>query len=143
MNLIAGEVAAEGAARHFRAHQFSVALPEAFKEVAVGPATLGIRPEHIRVHRKAAEPADLTLPVRLVEPLGKDTLLYFDIASERPLIADSEGLAMAEMEAGDRIGLTLTRECLFLFGPDGRRLARGGALTATDRMQIAAVQAEP
>ena len=35
---------------------------------------------------------------------------------------------MAEMDAGDRVGLTLTRDCLFLFGRDGRRIARGAAL---------------
>ena len=39
-----------------------------------------------------------------------------------PLIAVSEDLAMAEMKAGERVGLTLTRDCLFLFGPDGQRI---------------------
>ena len=33
-----------------------------------------------------------TIPVRLVEPLGKDTLLYFDDGTERAFIAVSEGL---------------------------------------------------
>ena len=89
------------------------------------------------MQRAGAAAADLDLPVRLVEPLGKDTLLYFDIGSERPFIAVSEGLSMAEMEAGDRVGLTLTRDCLFLFGPDGRRIARDAAFVAPGYAQLA------
>jgi hypothetical protein len=84
--------------------------------------------------------ADVDLPVRLVEPLGKDTLLYFDIGAERPLIAVSEGLAMAEMKVGDQLALTLLRECIFLFGADGRRLARGATSSAPIRAQLAAAR---
>jgi ABC-type sugar transport system ATPase subunit len=123
MNLIADEVASKGAARHFRTPQFSVTLPEAFKVVPVGPATLGIRPEHIRVQRADAGSADIMLPVRLVEPLGKDTLLYFDITSERPLIAVSEGLAMAEMEAGAIWRLHLAAAVVYRIGNPGAAAA--------------------
>ena len=133
MNLVAGEVRREGDAPHFRSPHFSIALPEPFKEVPGGPITLGIRPEHVGMRRADAASADLHLPVRLVEPLGKDTLLYFDIGTERPFIAVSEGLSMAEMEAGDNIGLTLTRECLFLFSADGKRIASGTAFTSPMR----------
>ncbi len=135
MNLIAGEVDHDGGMPHFHSPHFSLALPAPFNEVAGGRVTLGIRPEHLRVGRDDA--ADIDLPVRLVEPLGKDTLLYFDIGAERPLIAVSEGLAMAEMEAGDRLGLTLIRECIFLFGTDGRRIARGTSAAAPARARIA------
>jgi ABC-type sugar transport system ATPase subunit len=136
MNLVPGELVGENGAPHFRSPRISITLPSAFNEVPVGPVTLGIRPEHLAVGRDGAAAADLDLPVRLVEPLGKDTLLYFDIGSERPFVAISEGLSLAEMEAGDRIGLTLTRECLFLFAPDGQRIARGGALAAPLRAQL-------
>ena len=123
MNLVVGEIAGNGSGRLFRSRPFSIALPQRFDTAPTGPATLGIRPEHLRVRRGAAADADLDLPVRLVEPLGKDTLLYFDIGTERPFIAISADPAMAEMESGERVGLTLTRDCLFLFGPDGRRIA--------------------
>jgi multiple sugar transport system ATP-binding protein len=133
MNLIAGEIAREGGASHFRSRHFSVALPEPLNGAPAGPVTLGIRPEHVGVRRSGAASADLDLPVRLIEPLGKDTLLYFDIGMERPFIAVSEGLSMAEMEAGDRAWLTLTRECLFLFGADGTRVARGAGFAGQTR----------
>jgi multiple sugar transport system ATP-binding protein len=139
MNLIAGDIVGENGAPTFRALRFSIALPEPFHSLSAGPVTLGIRPEHLRAQRGAAASGDLDLPVRLIEPLGKDTLLYFDIGAERPLIAVSEGLAMAEMQPGDRLALTLTRERLFLFGPDGRRLARGAAQGAPVRAQFAGV----
>ena len=45
MNLIAGEVVGDNGAPSFRSPQFSIALPEAFRNAA-GPVTLGIRPEH-------------------------------------------------------------------------------------------------
>jgi ABC-type sugar transport system ATPase subunit len=127
MNLVAGEIVGDNGAPRFHSRYFTIGLPEAFAAVPAGPVTLGIRPEHLRVQRDTGMPADLVLPVRLVEPLGKDTLLYFDIGAERPFIAVSEGLALAELDSGDRVGLTLTRHCIFLFGADGRRLARSAA----------------
>ncbi|MGE5271404.1 MAG: TOBE domain-containing protein, partial [Thiohalocapsa sp.] len=137
MNLVAGEVAGEDGLPHFRSPYLSLLLPDAFAAAPAGPVTLGIRPEHLRVQRDTGMPADLVLPVRLVEPLGKDTLLYFDIGAERPFIAVSEGLVMAELDAGERVGLTLTRECLFLFGADGSRIARGAAPPPQARVQLA------
>jgi lactose/L-arabinose transport system ATP-binding protein len=137
MNLIAGEIVGENGGPAFRSPRISIALPEIFGGATPGPATLGIRPEHLRAQRAGAASGDLELPVRLIEPLGKDTLLYFDIGAERPLIAVSEGLAMAEMEAGDRVALTLTRDRLFLFAPDGRRIARGAGVDAPMRAQFA------
>jgi hypothetical protein len=74
------------------------------------------------VQRAGATDTDIDLPVRLVEPLGKDTLLYFDIGTERPFIAVSNDPGLAEMQDGDRVGLTLTRDFLFLFDRDGRRV---------------------
>jgi multiple sugar transport system ATP-binding protein len=43
-----------------------------------GNAVLGIRPEHFAV---AADAADgIAINVKLVEPLGSDTLIHFDLA---------------------------------------------------------------
>jgi hypothetical protein len=62
------------------------------------------------------------LPVRLVEPLGRDTLLYFDAGAERPFVAVSEGLAMADISVGARVALTFDPRRLYLFGADGKRI---------------------
>jgi ABC-type sugar transport system ATPase subunit len=137
MNLIAGEIIQEGAGRRFHSMNISIALPDPFSDLPPGAVSLGIRPENVVVQPGAAATADLHLPVRLVEPLGKDTLLYFELGAERPFVAVSEGLAMAELEAGDRVGLTFARERIFVFGGDGRCIAGGSAGGTPVRMQLA------
>jgi ABC-type sugar transport system ATPase subunit len=123
MNLVAGEVARTNGSVHFRAASFELALPAKFAAAKPGPASLGIRPEHVAVTRNGT--AITTLPLRLVEPLGKDTLLYFDDGSERSFVAVTEGLSMAEVEVGARLGLVLAPDRLHLFGADGRRVDAG------------------
>lgn len=125
MNLVAGEVVHEGGGARFRTKLLSVRLPASCNAVPPGPATLGIRPENVGVDPDGR--GDVALPVRLVEPLGKDTLLYFDDGTERAFVAVVAGLAAATLRPGAPVGLALPHEHLFLFGPDGRRLARGAA----------------
>lgn len=84
-----------------------------------GKMTLGIRPEHVRV---CAE-GDNRDTAQLVEPLGKDTLLYSDPDSERPMVAIVEGLQLANFRVGQPVGLTFTDANIFLFYGDGRRVA--------------------
>lgn len=123
MNLIAGEVSYDGGAPSFRANGLAVRLPGRFNGVPPGRTTLGIRPEHVSaVPAGNGATSDFELPVRLVEPLGKDTLLYFDVGMERPFVTVSEGIAMAELDSGARLCLTLVRDKIFLFGADGLRI---------------------
>jgi ABC-type sugar transport system ATPase subunit len=125
MNLIAGAIEHESGAARFRSTRFEVALPERFKAEKPGAATLGIRPEHVGV--TLGGKGEIELPVRLVEPLGKDTLLYFDGGTDRAFVAVSEGLDMADIKIGARVTLSFDPRRLYLFGPDGRRI--GGAVT--------------
>jgi ABC-type sugar transport system ATPase subunit len=122
MNLLPGTVTAEGDRLRFRSGPFELPLPGWFKGVAPGPATLGIRPEHVRIANNGG--AQTALPVRLVEPLGKDTLLYFDAGIERAFVAVSEGLSMSEVPIGARLGLIFDDANLHLFDQSGRRIAR-------------------
>jgi ABC-type sugar transport system ATPase subunit len=125
MNLVAGEVVRDGDAARFLAPRFTLTLPDRFNGVAPGPATLGMRPEHMTA-RAGEGDGDVQLPVSLVEPLGKDTLLYFDDGTPRSLVAVSEGLSMAQVKVGTPIALSFDPKQLFLFGPDGRRIAAAG-----------------
>jgi lactose/L-arabinose transport system ATP-binding protein len=131
MNLVAGEVADATNRLEFRARGFTVALPDRFRGVPLGAATFGIRPEHMEVQLGAGS-GDISLPLRLVEPLGKDTLLYFNDATERAFIAISEGLALAGLKPDASCGLRLAADKIYLFAPDGRRIHdrdRGAAAT--------------
>lgn len=123
MNLIPGEVVAGRTGARFRSPIFDVALPERFKSAQPGGATLGIRPEHVSA--SIGGDSEIALPVRLVEPLGKDTLLYFDVGTERAFIAVTEGLAMAGVEVGARVALSLDYDRLHLFDASGRRIGNG------------------
>jgi multiple sugar transport system ATP-binding protein len=125
MNLLAGDVVGDNGAAVFRTGALTIPMPERFKDVNPGPATLGIRPEHVVVASggNGEGKATIELPVRLVEPLGKDTLLYLDAGTERPFVAVTEGLGMAEVQAGARLSLFLEPRQIHLFGADGRRVA--------------------
>jgi ABC-type sugar transport system ATPase subunit len=126
MNLIPGEIVPENGSPLFRSASLHVALPQRFQAAKSGPVTLGIRPEHVGV----ARPGDggIELAVRLVEPLGRDTLLYFDAGSERAFIAVAAGLDLAGMRTGTRLALSLDPRRLYLFGTDGTQI-RGAKIS--------------
>src|SRR4029079_6314881 len=120
MNLVPGEVVHNNGVARFRSPLFDVPLPQRFAPAGPGKGTLGIRPEHvgINVGGKTGTP----LPVRLVEPLGKDTLLYFDAGTDRAFVAVSEGLDMAETKVGERLTLSLDERRMHLFDEQGRSI---------------------
>jgi ABC-type sugar transport system ATPase subunit len=120
MNLVAGEIVQESSATRFRSVRFEITLPEHFKAAKPGAVTLGIRPEHVGI--TLGGNGDVELPVRLVEPLGKDTLLYFDTGAERAFVAVTEGLDMADIKVGERIALSLNQRRIYLFDDKGQRI---------------------
>jgi multiple sugar transport system ATP-binding protein len=65
-----------------------------------GNAVLGIRPEHFAVAAGAAD--DLAINVKLVEPLGSDTLIHFDLAGGSAIARVDPAL---RPKVGDRITL--------------------------------------
>jgi ABC-type sugar transport system ATPase subunit len=121
MNLMAGKIEHADGTTRFRGKSFSTTLPGRLKDAAAGPATFGIRPEHVGVRLDSA--GEVVLPVRLIEPLGKDTLLYFDDGSARAFVAVTEGLTMADLKPGTRVGLSFAPDRIVLFTADGRRMA--------------------
>jgi ABC-type sugar transport system ATPase subunit len=117
MNLIAGTVAREGDRARFQAPGLAVELPPSLARAAAGAGTLGFRPEHLAVSQNGGI---FRGEVRLVEPLGKDTLLYFDRSGDQPLIAVVDGTRT--YREGDTLGVSVDPERLYLFGEDGRRV---------------------
>jgi hypothetical protein len=59
---------------------------------------------------------------KTAEPIGKDTLLYFDTGSDRAFVVVTEGLGMSEVSVGARLGLVLDVAHLHLFDQSGRRI---------------------
>lgn len=118
MNLIAGEITIANGSAAFACENFSVELPQRFNGNAGGKATLGIRPEHLRVGGEET----FIDEIQLVEPLGKDTLLYFNIGVDRPFIAIIEGLQLAKYKVGQSISIVLPPDNIYLFDDQGKRI---------------------
>jgi ABC-type sugar transport system ATPase subunit len=119
MNLIAGNVRNAT----FEGAGVSVNLSKGFSGIAEGAYTLGVRPEHLEVSAIGSGENSFALQceIGLVEPLGKDTLLYFDHGAEQPTIAIVDG-SDGGHQAGNRMGLTIPSSALYLFDSDGRRV---------------------
>jgi len=121
MNLLEGKITHSGSKAHFKNKMVSKDLP---KKAPAGTGTLGIRPEHIMVGGK--DPA-MKGKISLIEPLGKDTLLYFETKEERPLIAlvegfEVEGFEVEKFKVGDVVPLSFPPKQIYLFGSDGKRI---------------------
>lgn len=117
MNLLQGKVRRADGGAVFAGIGVTVGLPAALARAPEGPCTLGIRPEHVRV---GAADGTFRCAVKLVEPLGKDTLLYFEHGAELPTIAIVEGSSL--YRAGETLGITLDPARLYLFDATGRRV---------------------
>ncbi len=129
MNLLKGELRRENGAASFRAGVFNARLPGPVPNTE-GAATLGIRPEHMTIGDSGStEGEDFSAKVALVEPLGKDTLLYLDYGSEDNLIAVIEG--HRDIQTDSTVGVHLQHENLYYFGEDGSRLGPEGVPQAT------------
>lgn len=117
MNLIAGEVRRKPGGPAFAFGGNDVPL-DGMGEIPDGPVTtLGVRPEGVRLDGVVGGyPARVTL----VEPLGKETLVYLDYGSERLLIAVAN--PGFRVEEGASVEFDVRGGRLYLFDSDGRRL---------------------
>ena len=121
MNLIDGEVRLTTGGPAFSFNGREVPLT-GLGRVPDGPATLGVRPEAVRVEGVTdGYPAR----VSLIEPLGKETLLYLDYGTERLLIAVAN--SSVGVSEGTSLAFDLSGGRLFLFDTEGRRLGRSDA----------------
>ncbi|MBW9115661.1 sn-glycerol-3-phosphate ABC transporter ATP-binding protein UgpC [Rhizobium cauense] len=106
---IAGKVHAESSLG------LSLDLPDQAGNVPEGKATLGIRPEHLKI--AADGRGDLSADVIVVERLGVET--YMTVGSqEQPIIVRAEG--DVALKPGDRVSLTADASACHLFDSTGR-----------------------
>ena len=133
MNLLAGEIVRENGAaalpraalRDRAARALQAQRRPAPPRSASGPSMSASR---------AAASGDVELAGALVEPLGKDTLLYFDAGTERAFVAVSEGLAMADVKVGAHVALRSTRAgCTCSTRTDSGSTGRHNAASAGNR----------
>jgi multiple sugar transport system ATP-binding protein len=117
MNIIAGRIVRDRV-YHLQAPHLDLPLPE---DVVAGVAAgqevhLGVRAEHVQVGSDGV-PAQ----IRLTEPLGDATLVFFDYGGASQLVAKVD--ASTEYKVGDRIHFLCNPSGMLLFdAQDGTRL---------------------
>ena len=97
----------------------SIALPDGYEPPAGQldrSLVLGIRPEHVRVLGDGAG-RGASATVQVVESLGNETLLYFQLGGEA-FTARSPGQLDAQVDQD--LNLAFAAEHIHLFAPDGQ-----------------------
>jgi multiple sugar transport system ATP-binding protein len=111
MNVLGGKREPGPGAGVWLAGTLAVPLP-----VVASVGSVGIRPEHVALVQPGTGQGDSV--VRLVEPLGNETLVHLEAGSER-LVARIPGIAA--LAPGARVGVRLDAAHLHLFTPSGTR----------------------
>lgn len=119
MNLVEGEFAKGADGLEFKSPQFDIPLPAKYANVAPGKGTLGIRPENVRIGANGSG-ATIHREIELVEPLGKDTLLYFETDAERPFVAVIEGTQAVTRH--EKVDVGFPDDAIFLFDASDARI---------------------
>jgi len=116
MNFVEGELRPETNGARFVAQALGATLPG--HSIVAGPASLGIRPEHVRLaDGRESWPAT----VSLIEPLGDETLVFLDYGGPASLVAKVD--AEEKLAVGDRRSFTLRLDRVLLFdGTTGGRI---------------------
>ncbi len=120
MNFLKADVVSSGAdGPVVRFGETELRLP--LRGVGPGPATLGIRPEHVTATEGGAGSMG-SAKVVLVEHLGGATVVYATLPDGQPLTVSMEG--QRNIHADATIALSVDPARCHLFGPDGATLGR-------------------
>ncbi|MBY5590935.1 sn-glycerol-3-phosphate ABC transporter ATP-binding protein UgpC [Rhizobium leguminosarum] len=106
----------------------TVELAEATVLAKGASLTLGVRPENISMVADGAQGGAINGQVRLVEHLGRETILYVDAGNLRTIASESgtgnitvQLSYVAPFVADQNVALKLDANELYLFSPDGGR----------------------
>ena len=106
----------------------TVELAEATALAKGASLTLGVRPENISVVADGSQGGAINGQVRLVEHLGRETILYIDAGNLRTVASESgtgnitvQLSYVAPFAADQNVALKLDASELYLFSPDGGR----------------------
>jgi multiple sugar transport system ATP-binding protein len=115
MNVIAGRLSREPPHR-FQANHLEITLAEQTVPLEGPEVSLGIRAEHVHLGERG-----LPATVRLTEPLGDETLVFFDYGGDTQLVAKTHG--DCDLKVGDRVHFTFDESrVLFFDSQDEARL---------------------
>lgn len=114
MNFLTGEVVEQEGRRVFRSGDFEQPLPAPLSPSLAGKrVVLGVRAEHVLVEEQGGRAGS----VRLTEPLGDATLIFFDWGQSQPLVA--KVLPNTALRPGSSLGFRFIPEQCHLFDAEG------------------------
>jgi ABC-type sugar transport system ATPase subunit len=120
MNFIEGELRGDGNALIFESPAVRLELKGSGGRLPSRPATLGVRPEHVRL---TSEANGGRATVSLLEPLGDETLVFLEYGGAGSLVAKVD--AEETLAVGDRRGFTFRRDRIVFFDTaSGERILR-------------------
>ena len=119
MNFVPAEIESREGAATVQVGGKSVPFEHRDSVPQAGPATLGIRPEHLSV-ANGREP-DFEAKIEIVEKLGAESLIYLqtDFSAEPVTMRISPD---HQIRPGDSVPVHIERSKMHLFDPQGRAI---------------------
>ena len=117
MNFLEGEIVDQNGEHIFKSSSLEVSIPkDDLNKLTTKNVVLGIRSEHVNISA-----GDQKGQVKLIEPLGDATLVFFEFGEEEQLVAKVG--PNLRLSTGDQLTFTFQIDNCHLFDKsDGRRL---------------------
>jgi multiple sugar transport system ATP-binding protein len=93
--------------------------------IALGPAILGVRPEHLSIGAADAS-YGVSGKIVLCEQLGGETMLYVDAPGVQQLVVKADGLAPQRM--GEAVRVVISPRTCHLFDTGGKAIVNGSLI---------------
>lgn len=110
MTMMDGELSQEGGIWHFNAPGVSIALGQLSDAAAVGPACLGVRPEHVSIGE-----GPINGVIEVVEKTGHENILMIGLANGQRLTG--RVAAPQTWDIGTSVQVSLDPDNVHVFGP--------------------------
>ncbi|MBX3498048.1 MAG: ABC transporter ATP-binding protein [Alphaproteobacteria bacterium] len=116
MNFIRGRLRQDAGGLVFEAGRLTLQLaPHLVREGVTGDVTMGVRPEDVSLSADG-----LTAAVKVVEPTGHESIVFFDVAEHAVIARVGPDV---QLKPGEAVRLSFSTAKLHFFdGKDGRRL---------------------
>jgi multiple sugar transport system ATP-binding protein len=118
MNLVRAKPKTSRARAVLSSSLFDVAVSAELAATLTDEVVVGVRPEKVQLAASRGKGAR----IQLVEPLGRDTLVYLESGDERPFIAILPGMQIDRFRQGQNVSIRVDPADSFVFDTSGPRI---------------------
>ena len=118
MNLVRAKPKTSRARAVLSSNLFDVAVGAELAAKLTDEVVVGVRPEKVQLAASRGKGAR----IQLVEPLGRDTLVYLESGDERPFIAILPGMQIDRFRQGQNVSIRVDPADSFVFDISGPRI---------------------